>query len=82
MKTDGFLNGGGGVYFGQSNPQMPLAEKAWATPSRRGIFILNDGFLDRPRHNKKVPSDGTKRKIAVLSQTINSSFYKNTLLSV
>ena len=33
--------------------QKPLAEKAWATLPRRGIFILNDGFLDRPRHNKK-----------------------------
>ena len=70
------------MYFGRTRPQQHNAEKAWATLPRRGIFISADGFLDRPRHNKKVPSDGTKRKIAVLSQTINSSFYKNTLLSV
>jgi len=52
----------GGLYFGQKSFQKPNVKKAWATLPRRGIFISADGFLDRSRHNKKVPSDGTKRK--------------------
>ena len=44
---------GGGTHFGRKSFQMPLAEKGWATLSRRGIFVSDDGFLGCPRHNKK-----------------------------
>ena len=48
-----------GVAFGQTKSADALAEKAWATQFRNGIFISADDFLDRSRYNKKVPTDGT-----------------------
>ena len=53
-----------GAVFGQKTFQMPLAEMAWPFLPRRGIFILNDGFLDRLRHNKKSAVRRHKTKIS------------------
>jgi hypothetical protein len=61
----------GGAVFGIKNFQKPLAEIGWATLSRRGSFNPEDGFVGCLRQSASLPSDGIKRKIAVLSQTFN-----------
>ena len=50
---------GGAVYFRKIKNTAPLAEKAWATLPRRGIFISDDGLLGRNRQKQIEPSDGT-----------------------
>ena len=72
-ETPNTLSRTGGAVFGIKNFQKPLAEIGWATLSRRGIFVSDDGSLGCLRHSKSLPSDGIKRKIAVLSQTFNSN---------
>jgi hypothetical protein len=58
-----------------------LAEKAWALLSRRGIFFLNDGSLDRNRQKQIEPSGGTQRKKAevVPFRTASASTYFQSL---
>ena len=52
------------MYFRKIKNTAPLAEKAWATLPRRGIFISDDGLLDRNRQKQIEPSGGTQRKKA------------------
>ena len=41
----------GAVVFGIKIFQMPLAEKRWATLSRRGVFVSDDGSCGCDREN-------------------------------
>ena len=59
-----------GAVFGQMKSADALAEKAWPFLPRRGIFISADGFLDRPRHNKKSAVRRHKTKISGFKSNI------------
>ena len=63
-ETPNTLSRTGGRYYGTKRFQKPKVKKAWATLSRRGIFVSDDGSGGGPRQKRNLPSGGRKRKKA------------------
>ena len=73
QQNNWFSERGRGVYFGRTRPQKPNVKKAWATLSRRCIFVSNDGFVDCDRQKK------TKKAEVVPFRTASASCYLKSL---